>query len=50
MGSLEGAEYFSPKMYHRVFKDSYRNERNTSKLIFENLKLVEMSKNHFNII
>ena len=30
-------------------KDSYRNGRNTPTLIFENLKLVDISKNHFDI-
>ena len=31
-------------------KDSYRHGRNTPTLIFENLKPVEVSKNHLNII
>ena len=31
-------------------KDSCRNGRNAPTLIFENLKPVEISKNHFNII
>jgi hypothetical protein len=30
-------------------KDSYRYGRNTPTLIFENLKSVEISKNHLNI-
>ena len=33
-----------------VIKDSYRYGRNTPTLIFENLKPVEKSKNHLNII
>ena len=33
-----------------LIKDSYRYGRNTPTLIFENLKPVEISKNHFNII
>ena len=34
---------------HALAKDSYRYERNTHKLIFENLKPIDISKNHFNI-
>ena len=31
-------------------KDSYRNGRNTPPTLIQNLKPVEISKNHFNII
>ena len=38
----------APGIY--LLKDSYTYERNTPTLIFENLKPVEISKNHLNII
>ena len=38
--------------YYKVYlaKDSYRNEWNTPPTLIQNLKPVEISKNHFNII
>ena len=37
-----------PTIY--LVKDSYRNGRNTPPTLIQNLKPVEISKNHFNII
>ena len=43
-------DYSIAKQTSPLSKDSYRYGRNTPTLIFENLKAIEKSKNHFIII
>ena len=41
---------FKLLLYEQLTKDSYRNGRNTPPTLIQNLKPIEISKNHFNII
>ncbi len=47
---LVNFENLGPPAHITLNKDSYRYERTTTTLIFENLKPVEISKNYLNII